>query len=183
MSNNDPNELKNPHVDETVIVSRAELEAAAVEEALEESSETPNAITVPGSPGSDREMGNQFTKIPDTIPSTSSLGGKRELLLIIRGMIERVVMQEDTIVKLGRFEPATRQAYEVDLTSYGAMDRGVSRFHAWIHLQGEQLYITDNKSTNGTYLRHVKVVPNVATILRKGDELILGRLPIQVMFR
>jgi hypothetical protein len=156
MSEKDPNNLQNPHVDETVIVSRADL----------------NAIT-------------QEVKVVDPTSDSSdgAVSEKRELLLIIRGMIERVMMQDGNQVKLGRFEPSGRQLDELDLTPYGAMDRGVSRYHAKIHLEGDQLYITDNKSTNGTYLANVKLVPNTATLLRKGDELILGRLPIQVMFR
>jgi hypothetical protein len=158
MSDNEFNEIKNPHVEETVVMSRAEIEAAG----LADTAQAPSS---------------------DASETASSFAGKRELLLIVRGMIERVMMYEGSDVKLGRFEPATRQHNELDLTPYGAMDRGVSRFHARIHFEKDQLYITDNKSTNGTYLANVKLAPNVATILRKGDELILGRLPIQVMYR
>jgi hypothetical protein len=158
MSDNESDEVKNPHVDETVIMSRADIEAAG----LAEGEAAPSS---------------------DPAETATTFVGKRELLLIVRGMIERVMLYEGGDVKLGRFEPATRQANELDLTPYGAMDRGVSRFHARIHFENNHLYITDNKSTNGTYLANVKLAPNVATILRKGDELILGRLNIQVMYR
>ena len=114
---------------------------------------------------------------------TSALGDRREVILVIRGMIERITVKENIEFRLGRFEPTTKQPNEIDLTPYGAMDRGVSRVHAKIHLDKVQLYITDLGSTNGSYLAGVKLEPNRATLLRKGDELILGRLPIQVMFR
>ena len=157
MSDNDANDLKNPHVEETVVMSRAEIEKASLEISASKPSLTTNNLV--------------YT------------GRKRELMLIVRGMVERIIMPDEGEIKLGRFEPTTRQENEIDLTPYGAMDRGVSRFHARIYLDGEQLFIIDNKSTNGTYVGNIKVVPHVATILGKGAELVLGRLPIQVMLR
>jgi hypothetical protein len=114
---------------------------------------------------------------------TSTLGSGREVILVIRGMVERIVMDENRVYKLGRFEVATRKAEEIDLSPYGALDRGVSRLHAQLQLSGENLYITDLNSTNGTYLAGQRLRPNEATILRKGDELLIGRLPVQVLFR
>jgi pSer/pThr/pTyr-binding forkhead associated (FHA) protein len=49
-------------------------------------------------------------------------------------------------------------------------------------LKGDQIYITDLMSTNGTYLAGQRLKPNEATLLRKGDELLIGRLPIQILF-
>jgi hypothetical protein len=120
---------------------------------------------------------------PDVNGSTATLGEQRELILVIRGMIERLVVKENNEFMLGRFEPAARKTNEVDLTPYGAMDRGVSRLHAKIHLQDNHLYITDLGSTNGTVLGGVKLEPDKPTLLRKGDELMVGRLAIQVLFR
>ena len=49
-------------------------------------------------------------------------------------------------------------------------------------LKSKQLFITDLQSTNGTYLRGMKVTPYVPATLSKGDEVRLGRLALQVMF-
>lgn len=114
---------------------------------------------------------------------TTTLGEKREVILLIRGMAERVVMQEGVIYKLGRFELGMAAPNEIDLTPYGAMDRGVSRVHAQLHLQDDHLYITDLSSTNGTYVSGNKIEPDSPTALRKGDELLLGRLQVQILFR
>jgi len=111
------------------------------------------------------------------------IGEQREVILVIRGMVERVVMTENVIYKLGRFELGLKNPDEVDLTPYGAADRGVSRFHAKMHIADDTLYITDLGSTNGTYLGGKRLEPNLPTELHKGDELLLGRLAIQVMFR
>src|SRR4051812_39972857 len=63
----------------------------------------------------------------------------RELIFIVRGMSERVMIRQQNEIKLGRFEPADRLENTLDLTPYGAADRGVSRFHARIHLEDNLL--------------------------------------------
>jgi hypothetical protein len=115
---------------------------------------------------------------------TASLGGMREVVLVIRGMVERLVMSEGTIYQLGRFDVVgARKDEEIDLSPYGALDRGVSRVHATLHLQNDQLYLTDLNSTNGTYLAGQRLKPNEANLIRKGDEVLIGRLPIQILFK
>ncbi len=115
--------------------------------------------------------------------TTSTIGDQREVLFVIRGMIERVVMKESGIVTLGRFDTGTIPNAEIDLIPYGALDRGVSRRHCKIQLRDSQLFVTDLQSTNGTFLAGVRLQPQEPTILRKGDEVLLGRLAIQILFR
>jgi hypothetical protein len=115
--------------------------------------------------------------------NTTILGDKQEVILLIRGMVERVVMETGIIYKLGRFEIGTAGEDEIDLTPYGAMDRGVSRVHSQLHLEEGKVYITDLGSTNGTYISGTRLEANTPTVLRKGDELLLGRLAVQVLFR
>ena len=105
-----------------------------------------------------------------------------EVSLIVHGLFERFLFHEGRQIKLGRFEPDRRQPDELDLTPYGAREKGVSRFHARIALMNNQLFITDLQSANGTYIRGIKVAPYLPAALSKGDEVHLGRLPIQVMF-
>lgn len=130
-----------------------------------------------------RALNHQSDDDENQLQGTTTLGEKREVILLIRGMAERVVMQEGIIYKLGRFELGLSAPDEIDLTPYGAMDRGVSRVHAQLHLENDRLYITDLSSTNGTYVSGNKVEPNTPTALRKGDELLLGRLQVQILFR
>lgn len=115
--------------------------------------------------------------------TTSTLKAKQEVLLLIRGMVERLEMSEGGIYKLGRFEFNSPNLRCVDLTPYGAADRGVSREHAQLHLEGDKLFITDLGSTNGTYVRASRLAPNEAVMLSKGEEILLGRLSVQVVFR
>ena len=64
---------------------------------------------------------------------TTSVGNSREVILLIRGMIERLVLKEGVQYQLGRFEFSKPEDHHIDLTPYGAGDRGVSRVHAHIH--------------------------------------------------
>jgi len=124
--------------------------------------------------------------LPTTAPinqNTSSLGEAREMILLIRGMVERLIIDESIQYVLGRFETGARNPGEIDLTPYGAMDRGVSRHHLRIHFYEGRLYVTDMSSTNGTFIGKARLEPNNPVLLRKGDELTLGRLPIQILFR
>jgi hypothetical protein len=114
---------------------------------------------------------------------TTSVGDSREVILLIRGMIERVAMEDHKAYTLGRFDMGIKGHDEIDLTPYGAADRGVSRAHAVLQLDGDHLYLSDLESTNGTYIAGEKLEPNTPTIVHKGDEVLLGRLAIQIMFR
>ena len=122
----------------------------------------------------------------DTIPTElydPASNNPIAVLFSIRGLTERLMLRPHTPVKLGRFEPIDRQMDEMDLTAYGAADRGVSRLHAAIHLEANQVFITDLNSINGTSLGGVKLVPGCATLLPSGSKVTLGRLLIQVNFR
>lgn len=114
---------------------------------------------------------------------TDSLGDKQEIILLVRGMVERLIMEEKFVYKLGRFDIGATKKDEVDLTPYGAQDRGVSRVHAHIHLEDGYIYITDLDSKNGTYVGGERLEPHTPTILSKGNEVLLGRLSIQILFR
>jgi hypothetical protein len=71
---------------------------------------------------------------------------------------------------------------DVDLTSYGAADCGVSRLHVRIRRKGVLLYVMDLGSTNGTWLNGRKLIPDGERLLRHGDQLRLSRMKIRVRF-
>jgi hypothetical protein len=119
----------------------------------------------------------------NTPQGTASLGKNREVILLIRGLPERLVLAEDGEFILGRFGMKNHLANEVDLSHYGADERGVSRHHARLHIKNNYLYITDMGSTNGTFVGGQQLSPNQPTILHKGDEVLLGRLQVQILFR
>jgi pSer/pThr/pTyr-binding forkhead associated (FHA) protein len=112
-----------------------------------------------------------------------TFGDQYEIILVIRGIVERLILPESRSVVMGRADSRARSQPDVDLTSYGALDRGVSREHCRFHVENGYIYVTDLGSTNGTFLAGKRLEPHEPAILHKGDELLLSRLPIQVLFR
>lgn len=108
---------------------------------------------------------------------------KHEVVIVVRGMVERLNLEENKIYTLGRTDLKSRSLPDIDLTRYGALDRGVSREHATIQLKDKHIYITDLESTNGTFVAGERLAPHEPQILHRGDSLELGRLAVQVMFR
>lgn len=108
---------------------------------------------------------------------------KREIVLMVRGTVERVALTPDQKLLLGRLDSTGRGRADVDLSDYGAVDRGVSREHCTLQLGEGVVYITDKDSTNGTFINGHRLTPEQPHPLHKGDELVLGRLVVQVLFR
>ncbi len=81
---------------------------------------------------------------------------------------------------IGRSDPVSNVFPDIDLTSHGALERGVGRRHARVFLQGGQILIEDLDSTNGTFLNATRVPPRQPKPVRAGDELRLGTLTFKV---
>ena len=70
----------------------------------------------------------------------------------------------------------------VDLTSYNAVQHGVSRRHCVLQPEDDHLTVTDLDSTNGTYLNDQRLVSHQPYLLTTGDRLILGTLHLVLSF-
>jgi len=103
--------------------------------------------------------------------------------LLVRGMSEQITLGVGKIAIIGRadFQMGGFQP-DVDLTRYGAQERGVSRAHARLHVSKKTLYITDLYSANGTYLRGDKLDPEKPYEVNNGDEFVVGSLGVKVEF-
>jgi len=101
------------------------------------------------------------------------------LVLSIRdgGRIELPLSKE---VVLGRLDASRAVFPDVDLTSEDGMDRGVSRRHARISRQGDQVFIEDLGSLNGTFLNAQHLVPEIPYPLKDGDQIQLGKLVLTI---
>ncbi|MCL4256640.1 MAG: FHA domain-containing protein, partial [Anaerolineae bacterium] len=95
-----------------------------------------------------------------------------------RSLVFKALEIEELV--LGRSDPKTGDKPEVDLTDYGAMNKGVSRKHAVIQRKDGSLYIIDQKSANGTYLNGQKLFEFQERVLRDSDDVRLGHLTIRV---
>ena len=118
------------------------------------------------------------------VPQTRELKSPQivtKVTLLLRGMKETLMMTEQSVTVLGRsdlrssgFKP------DVDLTPYGARERGVSRAHVRLHISSGKLFVTDLYSANGTFMGGEKLDPEKPYELHNGDELVLGALSMRV---
>ncbi len=112
-----------------------------------------------------------------TLPRTT-------VTLLIRGIPEEITMTDDKPIILGRADLAAKGGFQpdIDLTPYGAKERGVSRIHARLHISERRVYISDLYSTNGTFVGGRKLEANDPYRLRNDDEILLGALVVKVSF-
>ena len=69
---------------------------------------------------------------------------------------------------------------DIDLTTLGGAQHGISRWHAVFTFDDTQLFVEDLNSTNGTRINGYRLDAGRAYHLRNGDELELGRLRLIV---
>ena len=112
---------------------------------------------------------------PDYTPTS------KRIALFILGMVERVDFDLIPQITLGRYEKRTKADHELDLTDYGAVNKGVSRVHCQLEYQDGKIVVTDLGSTNGTFVAGKRLEPNHPYVMKQGEELLVGRLPIQIV--
>lgn len=100
--------------------------------------------------------------------------GERLVLASPDGSTLEIPVKDEVVI--GREDPISEVFPDLDLTSFGGMENGVSRKHAVIHLSGANYTLEDMGSTNGTFVNRKKVQPNVPHAIKPGDELRFGKL-------
>ena len=123
-----------------------------------------------------------LTGVPGLSKDADSIAPTK-ISLVIRGISQSISLIEGQVALLGRtdFRSGGIQP-DVDLTAYGAQERGVSRAHARLHLEQGKLYVTDLYSANGTRIRGERLEPEQPYLLNHEDEFALGALAIRVSF-
>ena len=81
-------------------------------------------------------------------------------------------------ITIGREDAVSNIYPDVDLTSHGGEEGGVSRLHAKIYNQGAQYMVEDQNSTNFTFVNKQKLAPKTPTPIKDGDEIRLGRVAL-----
>ena len=101
--------------------------------------------------------------------------------LVVRGMSE-VIKFKDNKAVMGRSDHKKAMRPEVDLTHFGAVERGVSRQHARLEIKDQKLLLTDLDSVNGTQLAGNVLRAFSPVRVRSGDDVVLGRLAFKILF-
>lgn len=83
---------------------------------------------------------------------------------------------------IGRRDPTSGLAPDIDLTNYAGYRMGVSRNHCIMRLREQKLEVYDLGSSNGTMLNGERLQPHQPKVIRDGDELMLGKMVLKVIF-
>ncbi len=86
-------------------------------------------------------------------------------------------------ITLGRAIEGQPIIPDLDLTPYNGYEKGVSRLHASIKIDGNLVTVTDLGSANGTRVNGSKLLPNQSQMIAHGDMLTLGKLQTQILIR
>ncbi len=114
---------------------------------------------------------------------TARLNRDSLVVLHVRDARESVEVEAAQRTVLGRSDSTSATKPDLDLTPYGALEKGVSRLHAAIDRSDDTLTIVDMGSSNGTHLNGQRLVANQPRVLRDGDEIRLGKLIAHIYFR
>ncbi|HYO49818.1 MAG TPA: FHA domain-containing protein [Chloroflexia bacterium] len=79
---------------------------------------------------------------------------------------------------VGRSDPQSNSYPDVDLGPYGGLDLGVSRRHFRLTRTGDQLYLEDLGSVNGSLVNGQRIPPYTLQPLRSDDRISLGKMEL-----
>jgi pSer/pThr/pTyr-binding forkhead associated (FHA) protein len=88
----------------------------------------------------------------------------------------------DDSLLLGRECSSIVEIPYIDLEPYNAFQLGVSRRHALLKLEEEQVFVIDTNSSNGVWLNQDLLRPNIKYAVLHGDTIRLGELTLQIGF-
>jgi hypothetical protein len=114
---------------------------------------------------------------------TARFAATASVLLHFREHNQPIAIQPSKRILIGRADQNSQQRPDVDLTPYGALEKGVSRIHASLERDDETLNIIDMGSSNGTYLNGQRLTANQPRVLRDGDEVRFGKMIAHVYFK
>ncbi len=130
----------------------------------------------------------QLQNVPDELGTkatwgTARFGSESSIIIHIRDAAEPIVLQPRQETIFGRADINTRTLPDMDLSPYGALEKGVSRIHAAIRRSEDTLTLVDLGSVNGTFLNGQRLIPNQPRVLRDGDEIRFARLVVHIYFK
>jgi pSer/pThr/pTyr-binding forkhead associated (FHA) protein len=111
-------------------------------------------------------------------PSTGDLR-TGQIALLLPG--QSLILEGKPQYIIGR-EGLENDPPDVNLSAYGAREKGVSRKHALLRVDRRQLLLIDLGSSNGTWLNGAQLTANEPVRLESGDEIRLGKFPLRVRF-
>ena len=127
--------------------------------------------------------GNDLEILGKSTWGTARFARDASIILHVRDATEPIVLAPEDETTLGRADASVASKPILDLTPFGAQEKGVSRVHAAIRRGDETLTLVDLGSVNGTHLNGQRLIPNQPRVLRDGDEIRLGKLVCHIYFK
>ena len=124
---------------------------------------------------------SELSSKPRPAPSAPFPDAPISLHVLNSGVFLPIPEGEEAI--LGRASTGQSMVPDINLDPYHAFEAGVSRIHAAIRIEEDQVFITDLGSGNGTRINGNKIEPNKPHPLEDGDFLNLGKFKMQVRIR
>jgi hypothetical protein len=105
------------------------------------------------------------------------------LRLLVVASNREIQLPSTPEVQVGRLDAAHGIFPDLDLTSDGGLEGGVSRRHCKIHQRGSAYLVEDVGSANGTFLNGQRLTPYLPHVLKNEDELQVGRIKVKVILK
>jgi serine/threonine protein kinase len=124
-------------------------------------------------------LGLRYTSELEPEPQTTSTNLRVTLHFLKTGQI--MELPKGSEFTMGRTYENPPNYPDIDLTPFEGYEWGISRMHAKMLVEGDDVKIVDLGSTNGTYFRGDRLKPNVPFQIHHGESINLGQLKIQVL--
>lgn len=130
----------------------------------------------------------QLQNVPDELGMKATWGTARfsrdaSIIVHVRDAADPIVLKPQQETVFGRMDPNSDIGPDLDMSPFGALEKGVSRTHAAVRRGEDTLTLVDLGSVNGTFLNGQRLSPNQPRVLRDGDEIRLGKLVIHIYFK
>jgi pSer/pThr/pTyr-binding forkhead associated (FHA) protein len=137
-------------------------------------------------PAADQEWAQSM---PPLEPKAVSDSGSRttaqisptQLRLLVLNSGRTIPCPMGEVILIGRSDASAGVFPEVDLNQDNGYMAGVSRRHARIIRRGDEFYLEDLNSMNGTFLNRNRLSAHTPTPFQDGDEIRLGNLVMRVI--
>ncbi len=112
-------------------------------------------------------------------PDGTAAATIRRVTLVVIDRAKRINLPDQPEAVVGRAD-TVGNVPDVDLAPFNGQALGVGRRHARLRVQNGQVMLEDLRSSNHTYVGGTKLVPGQLHQLRDGDEVLFGKLAVQV---
>lgn len=121
---------------------------------------------------------------PEPIKSSDTLFEAKATAVVLLRILETgqtIPLEDGDEFTLGRISGSQPILPDIDLTPYKAYEGGVSRLHATIKVNRDEVTITDLGSANGTRINRKKIAAHQPYPLSNEDILSLGKFKAQIL--